>query len=111
MEIRENEKVCIITPLNSKLNEYKLSRLIEKINHESRHVAIDLNYMSECSIDFIKSLKDLASKKRIGIFNIPADIFVLFNVMNVDKFVDLYVSELDFKESKRQIINRKFSLI
>jgi len=111
MEKRENEKVCIFAPLVSKINESLSFRLYKKIMEEKRAVAIDLEYTSECSIEFINMIKEVAADKKIGIFNIPSDIFSLFNVMGVDKFAQLFVSEMDFEENQRQLINRKFSII
>lgn len=110
MEIRENKNVCIIAPICSKLDKYKTQRILERVRKESRHVAIDLGYVKDCTMDFIEGILTCANKD-LGIFNIPSDIFVLFNVMNLDKFVKLYVSEMDFETSSRQLINRKFSII
>ena len=110
MEIRENNRVCIIAPICKKLDAIKIDRIVNKALKESRSVAIDLNYVEECSIDFIEAIKSIKNKK-IGIFNIPSDIFVLFNFMNLDKFVNLYVSEQDFETNSHQLINRKFSLV
>ena len=111
MEIRENNKMCIYAPLNNILNKYESDRLFNDILKEKREIAIDLANVNDCTIDFIENLKQVAHNKKIGIFNIPSDIFVLFNTMKIDKCVELYVSELDFIESSRKLINREFSLI
>ena len=111
MEIRENDTICIFAPLSKQLNEYESTRLIKDILNDTRDVAIDLQYTQDCTIDFINAIKTLAEKKKIGIFNIPSDIFALFNVMNIDKITNLFVSELDFIENQRQLINRKFLLV
>ena len=110
MEIRFNDDLCIIAPLCNKIDERATQSILKKISKESRKVAIDLNYVHECSIEFIEALKNCVDKN-LGVFNIPSDIFVLFNIMNVDKHVKLYVSEMDFEENSRQILNRKFKLI
>lgn len=110
MEIRENENICIIAPVCSKLDKYRTQRVLARVAKESRQVAIDLSYVKDCTIDFIEGLKS-CKNKNLGIFNIPSDIFVLFNVMNLDKIAKLYVSELDFESDSRQLINRKFSLV
>lgn len=111
MEIRDTEKVCIFAPLSSKLDRYESSRIFNKLSKESRKIALDLRFTEDCTIEFIESLKEMAKMKNIGVFNIPSDIFVLFNVMQVDKFVRLFVSESDFEENTRQLINRQFSII
>ena len=107
MEIRENDKVCIITPLCANLDKYKLVQIFREIENESRRIALDLSEVSECSIDFIEGIKSIKSKK-LSIFNISSDLFVLFNLMNLDKVVKVFASELDFEENARQIINRRF---
>ena len=111
MEIRENDKVCIYAPLNSYLGSYESTRLLEEISKDNRDVAVDLKYVENCSIDFIETLKSISSYKKIGIFNISSDIFALLNIMNVDKISRLFVSELDFIENKRQLINRKLAIV
>ncbi len=111
MEIRENEKFCIFAPLHAKLNQYESNRIKRNIMKEERMVAIDLNYVEECSIDFINTVKEICAEKSIGIFNIPSDIFTLFNVMQIDKVAQLFVSELDFKSEQRQLINRCFKVV
>ena len=108
MEIRSNENVCVIAPLSLKLD--KFDKILDKIEDEKRYVALDLSFVQDCTIEFIEMLRSLKTKK-IGIFNIPSDIFVLFNIMNVDKFVELFVSENDFEEKRRRLINRNFKLI
>lgn len=110
MEIRENEKVCIFTPLSQTLNTHECSRLLKNIKKDSREIAIDLNYVEECSIDFINTIKEVCATKKIGIFNIPSDIFTIFNIMQIDKCASLYVSEIDFEANKRQLINRQFTV-
>ena len=111
MEIRENDNLCIFAPLSAQLNEYEPLRLQKNVEDEERFVGIDLQYVQDCTIDFIYTLKNIAKKKRIGVFNIPSDIFTLFNIMDIDRIANLFVSELDFKESQRQLLNRKFSVV
>jgi len=111
MEIRDNEKICIFAPLGEKLDKRESVRLMSEITNETRQIGIDLKYVYDCTIDFIESLKESAKLKQIAIFNIPSDIFVLFNIMNLDKVVNLYVSESDFETQSRRLINRKFELV
>lgn len=111
MEIREDEKFCIFAPLGGKLDSRESDRLLKEISSETRQVGIDLKYVYDCTIDFIDALKHTAKKQQISIFNIPSDIFVLFNIMHLDRAVNLYVSENDFENSTRRLINRNFMLV
>ena len=110
MEIRENSKVCVLIPLVAKLDSYSIKRIFDKVEKESRRVAIDMNYVQECTVEFFERLKKITNKD-LGLFNISSDIFVLLNVMDIDKTAKLYVSEMDFEEDSRQLINRKFALV
>ena len=111
MEIRDNENFCIFAPLGGKLDKRESLRLLSEISHETRQVGIDLKYVYDCTIDFIEALRESAKLKQIAIFNIPSDIFVLFNIMKLDKAVNLYVSESDFENHSRRLINRHFELV
>lgn len=111
MEIRDNDKICIFAPLGERLDKRESERLLKEISLETRQIGIDLKYVYDCTIDFIEALKLSAKQKQIAIFNIPSDIFTLFNIMNLDKAVNLYVSEYDFENNSRRLINRHFKLI
>lgn len=111
MEIRDNNKFCIFAPLCRQIDKYEATRLFKNIEKESRNIAVDLQYVQDCTIDFINIIKQIAKEKEIGIFNIPSDIFTLFNIMGIDKISNLFVNELDFIENQRQLINRNFSII
>ena len=111
MEIRENEKLCIFTPLCPILNLKEVTRLFKAITCETRDVAIDLSCVTDCTTDFIEAIKKCSMQKNIGIFNIPSDIFVLFNFMKLDKVAKLYVSEIDFEEKTRQLLNRTLTVV
>lgn len=111
MEIRDNEQLCIYAPLSKKLTSYESDRLYSEIISEKRRVGIDLYYVYDCTVEFIERIKEISQKKKVGIFNIPSDIFALFNIMELDKCADLYVSELDFAENSRQLLNRRFTIV
>lgn len=111
MEIRENNKICIIAPLVGKLDKRQSIRIFETIKKDSRKIGIDLNYVSDCTYDFIEEIQTYSKTNKIGIFNIPSDLFSLFNVMEIDKFAQLFVSEQDFLNNSRQLINRKFAVV
>ena len=111
MEIRDNDKFYIIAPLSSKLDKHESERLISEVCAETRNIGLDLRYVCDCTIDFIESIKQICTTKNLSIFNIPSDIFAIFNYMKLDKYANLFVSELDFEEDKRQLINRSFSVV
>ena len=111
MEIRDSEKFYIVTPLSSILNEYESRRIFNDLSAESRDLAIDLSYVTDCTIDFFELLKNFALERRLSLFNISAELFVLLNNLGIDKCIKLFVSELDFIENSREMVNRRFSIV
>lgn len=111
MEILEKKDVYIITPLSPKLDERECRRLLKEVQGESKRISLDLSLVQDCTVDFIETLKEIAKHREIGIFNIQSDIFTIFNIMNMDKYVKLFVCETDFEENVRQLVNRRFSVI
>lgn len=109
MEIVTQDKLCILKPLSPILDKREADRLFEEVYmHDSYNIGIDLSFVQECTSDFMLSLD---KHTEISMFNIPSDVFTLFNIMNIDKKINLYVSETDFRENKRRLLNRKFFII
>ena len=109
MEIKTSDKYCILTPMSPTLDGYESLRLFDEISeHQNLNVGLDLSYVQECTIDFLEMLRNI---KTVSLFNVPADVFALLNFMHMDKCVNLFVSELDFKANRRRILNRRFSIV
>lgn len=108
MEILTSQKYCILTPLSQTLDGYQVKRLVEEIkNYKNLTVGIDLNFVEDCTIEFLDALKEL----KIACFNIHSDIFSIFNLTNMDKIIPLYTTEEDFRDKKHRLINRNLQLV
>lgn len=108
MEIKTTDKFCILTPLSCKLDKRECERIFEEIKEYSNlEIGLDLSFVQDCTIEFIEGLNSL----KISAFNISSDIFTLFNIMNIDKKVNLFVSESDFKSNRHRLLNRKFIVL
>ena len=109
MEIKTSDKFCIITPLAQNLSGIWVKKLLEEILANRKFkIGLDMSYVNECDIDFIDMLTQIGN---IGLFNVASDVFALFSIMNIDKKVELFVSEMDFKADKHQLLNRKFCIV
>lgn len=109
MEIRLSDKYCIIIPLSAKLNEHATERINSELAaFDGVKIGIDMEYVKDCTIDFVEKI---SKHPNISLFNIPSDIFSLLTFMNMDKYLNLYVSEEDFITNSHRILNRKFSLV
>ena len=72
---------------------------------------LQTGYLYHIKDEFFNQIKEFALTRKLSLFNISSDIFVIINFFNLDKIFNLYVSELDFEEEKHQLLNRKFSLV
>lgn len=109
MEIRVRDNHCIITLLSPKVGARETARLIEECkSYLGYSVGIDLSFVNDCTIDFIEALIKM---QNINLFNIPSNIFVLLNSMNLDKILNLFVSENDYLDSSHRLLNRKFAIV
>ena len=108
MEIITDKNTCIITPLSPVMSLRETDKLENEIlNNINKNIGIDLSFVNDFSFEFIETIKNF----NVSLFNIPSDLFALINAMNLDKNIQLYVSEIDFLDQKNRLINRKFSLI
>ena len=110
MEITTSDKFCIITPLSKTLDERNTARLFQEVllYNDSLTVGIDLNFVEDCTIEFIENLKVV---KNINLFNIPSEIFTIINFMGLDRCINLFVSELDFKSNHHRLLKRNFRVV
>ena len=111
MEIRDNNSVYILAPLSPVLDKNEAKRVFFNLEQETRRIALDLSYVVDCTADFFEALNEFSKKKEVSLFNITSDIFVLLNSLGLDRCIKLFVSELDFEENSREIVNRRFSLV
>lgn len=112
MEIQITDKFCILTPLAPRLDEHECSRLFEEFeSYKNYEIGLDLSFVQDCTIEFVDMIESYAQQKNIGLFNIASDLFTIFNFMNMDKRLNLFVSESDFKHNKHRLLNRRFSFV
>ena len=111
MIIEISDNFCILTPVCADLNITESNKIFKFIKNENKRVGVDLSNICSFSYFFIENLIKTAKIKSISLFNIPDDLFVLFNTMNTGKTVDLFVNDIDFRENSRKLINRQFSVV
>ena len=78
---------------------------------KDKKVAFDLSIVETCSNKFLMMFKNLYKEREIEIINANQGILVSLYLMKYDRFVKIYSNDLDMFESKREIINRRFSLV
>lgn len=109
MEIKTSENLCIITPLSYKMDNWQTDRLCEEITaHSNVRIGLDLDFVQDCTIEFLNKVFRF---KNISVFNINPEVFALFNLMNIDKKSNLFVSEEDFLNNSHRLLNRRFAIV
>jgi hypothetical protein len=110
---KENSAGCILN-LHSSVLTFELVFKLQKILNEfpfDKSIALNLNDVDSICVEFLDLLKETSRKRRISLTNIQAEIFVLLNLTKYDKFAPLFLSDIDFLEQKRALINRRFSVL
>lgn len=105
---------CFILYLYSGVSEKKqIGRLKRILNYVSKNkrVALNLGHVETFPVEFLDFLKDTAFKNGISLINVKSDLLALLNLTEYNEFVTLYVNDVDFFEMKRQMINRRFSIV
>lgn len=110
MEIKTSDLYCIITPLSPMLDKREAVRIVQEFDN-SKIIGLDMTFVKDCTIDFFEEIALKAEKSFVGLFNISSDIFTIFNIMELDKRLNLFVSEMDFKQNKHRILKRKLCLV
>ena len=109
MEILFFDRNCIIKPFSPILNKREIERIKKELyQHSNYTIALDLSYVKDCTIDFINAVLNIAE---INLYNVPSDILALLTMMGIDKKVNIFNSQLDFKEGKRRLINRQLKIL
>ena len=109
MEILFFDRNCIIKPFSPILNKREIERIKKELyQHSNYTIALDLSYVKDCTIDFINAILNIAE---INLYNVPSEILALLTMMGVDKKVNIFNSQLDFKERKRRLINRQLKIV
>lgn len=83
-----------------------------KAQNKRKRVALNLANLSVINNEFLESLEELSNSGiKLSLFNLSLNVYLLLFIMKYDKFADLFVSEPDFLQNQRNIVNRQFKLL
>ena len=103
----KNDNKYIIGVKTKELNFKSLANLailMDKMDLDTKPVALDLKEVESVTEDFSETTK-------LTLLNIPSELFALLNLRRYDKNVKMFNNNLDFIEDKRELINRKFHIV
>lgn len=75
-----------------------------------KKLALDFACVGWVCAEFLNFLKVNAARREICLINLSSEIFTLLNLTRHDGFARIYLSESDFLDDKRQLVNRRFSV-
>jgi len=88
-----------------------LAIIINQMNLDSQHLALDLRDVETVTEDFFTFIKNFSQTTNLSLVNISAELFAILNLRRYDKNVRMYNTELDYIQDKNELINRKFHLV
>ena len=111
MITHETENHIILCPNFKIFSQKAVDEVTDLIKNKplSKNIAIDMSNVYSISDKFLEMINN--SSERLILLNTPADIMVILNLTNSDKNVKLFANNIDLEEDKREIRNRKFSLV
>ena len=110
---KENSAGCILK-LHSNILTFDLVFRLRKILSKlplNKSIALNLHEVDSICVEFLEFLKDTSTNRCISLTNIQSEIFVLLNLTKYDKFAPVFLSDTDFLDQKRVLINRRFSVL
>lgn len=94
-----------------KLDVVLMLEKIFKSIPKNNPIALNMQNVNFINEDFLIFLKQSSADRKISLMNLQSELYVLLNLTNYDKYAKIFISENDFLDNKRAIINRKFSVL
>lgn len=106
----ETEKYIILCPKFKVFSAKAVEEIKRLINQDAeKPYAIDMSNVYSLSGDFLSFLSSAESK--VVLINPSVETLLLLNLTNSDKLVKLFVNNIDLDEDRREMRNRKFSVL
>jgi len=109
----ENSMGCILK-LHSNILSFDLLFKLKKILNEfpsDRQIALNLHDVDFICIEFLEFLKETSSLRRLSLTSLQSETLVLLNLTKYDNFAPIFLSDVDFLEQKRALLNRRFVVL
>ena len=109
-DIKDDRTSVTIDFLEEDLSEEVIICLRDIIKNLSstRKIGMNLINVKSAKNGFFSLLKEFYGERDIALYNMTADINLLLFLMNYNKYANLFVNEIDFKDNSRCLIKRGF---
>lgn len=110
---RENSTSCIFKLHSNVLTlelVFRLKKILKRAP-KNKNIALNLQHVESFCAEFLEFLREFSKQNKLSVINLQAELFVLLNLTQYDEFAHIYLTDTDFVESKRALLNRRFSVI
>jgi len=110
---KENSVGCILK-LHSNILTFDLVFKLRKFLNQfpsNKSVALNLHDVDYICVDFLEFLKETSKSRNLALTSLQSEILVLLNLTKYDNFAPIFLNDIDFLEQKRELLNRRFSVV
>ena len=114
MKIKDVNGVCIVDIEGKSISKADITKLkdLQTKYTRSKRIGINLENVQSVNIDFLDFLKaSFERNKKISLYNLCNEVFLSLLVLKYDRYADIYMNKIDFKEEKHSILYRRLKLI
>ncbi len=108
----ETENYTVLCPKFRILLKNEIKEIREFFNNprKNKYPAIDMENICSLSPDFFDLLKEFKNRTII-LLNTPPELIAVLNLTGFDKRVKLFINTIDMEEDRRELRNRKFTVV
>jgi hypothetical protein len=113
MIVKDAENICIIVIEGNTISDTELTELeqFSKQKGLKIRIGIDLGNVKTVKAGFLEFLHRASLKKKVSIFNVNSDIYLMLFVMHYEQYTEIYLDERDFRMEKRNIVYRRLKIL
>ena len=111
--IKENAKKCIIKIHAVDLSAetiFRVKKLMRRVSPQ-KAIALNLEKIESITPEFLSFIKLCERKQKLSLTETPCEVFAILNLTQYAKFVNMFLTDKDFYEHKRTLIERNFKLV
>ncbi len=105
----ETENYIILCPKFRIFSKKAVEEVRDFVCNSRKNTAIDMGNVYSLSSDFFDMLNEY--KEKMILLNTPPEILAILNLTGFDKKVKLFINTIDLEEDRRELRNRKFSIV
>ena len=113
MKIKDVDKVCVVDIAGNAISKQDLIELKKLFNQKAlkKRIGINLKNILEIDNEFLEFLEESGKKRKLSVYNVNNDVYLMLFVLRYEQYVDIYLNEEDFFSDKNCIVYRRLKLL